>query len=111
GVDLDPGQQHFAPEVLQVGGLFHDVLAREIVAALLEHLDHGLRDGVTDDDRTIELVGFRKILGQEIQKLFHAGVIVPLRIGNVLQVGGRNDALRVIESGRLDDAADGGGDV
>jgi len=28
-------------EVLQVGGLAHDVLAREVVAALLQDLDHG----------------------------------------------------------------------
>src|SRR6185312_13253975 len=40
-----------------------------------------------------------------------AGVALPLRIRGILQVGGRDDALRVLEAGRLDHAADGRSDV
>src|SRR4051794_6327126 len=38
GIDLDARQQHRHFEVLEVGRLLHDVLARQIVAALLQHL-------------------------------------------------------------------------
>ena len=41
-VDLDAGQQQRQLEVLEVRRLLHDVLAREVVAALLEHLGHRL---------------------------------------------------------------------
>ena len=64
--------------------MLHDVLAGEVVAALLEHLDQGLRDGVADDDRTVELVGLREILGKKIQELLHARIVVPLRIRDIL---------------------------
>src|SRR2546430_7222557 len=87
GIDGDAGQQDFGAEVLEVGRLLHDVCTGEVVVALLEHLDHCLRDAVADDDRVVELVAFRKILGQEIQELLHAGVIVPLRVGDILQIG------------------------
>ena len=35
-----PGSIRLGMEILQVGGLLHDVLAGEIVAALLERLQH-----------------------------------------------------------------------
>src|SRR6476620_5146439 len=44
GIDLDPGQQHWQLEVLQVGRLLDDVLARKIIAGLFQDLDRGLRD-------------------------------------------------------------------
>lgn len=37
GVDLDTVHQHSQFDTLQVRGLSHDVLPREIVAALLKH--------------------------------------------------------------------------
>jgi len=43
-------------EVLQAGGLFHDILAREIVTALFENLLHGLRLNVAIDVVRIQLV-------------------------------------------------------
>src|SRR5262245_7471839 len=45
-IDLDAGQQHAEFETLQVRGLLHHVNAREIVAALLEHLNERLRNAV-----------------------------------------------------------------
>ena len=39
GVDLYAGKQHRQFEVLDVSRLAHDVLARKVVAALLQHLD------------------------------------------------------------------------
>src|SRR5262245_53023557 len=43
GVDLDTRQQHRELDVAQVRRLAHDVLAREIVARLFEHLYQGGR--------------------------------------------------------------------
>src|ERR1700681_4005071 len=88
GVDHHAGQKNFGAEILQVGCLFHDVLAGEIVTALLQHLYQGLANAVSDDDRTVELVAFRKILFEEGEELLHAGIVGPLRIGNVLQIRG-----------------------
>src|ERR1019366_3977446 len=51
GVDLDAGQQDFGAEILEACGLLHDVFAGEVVAALLQHLNQGLRDAIADDDR------------------------------------------------------------
>src|SRR5215831_14545256 len=46
GVDRDARQQHAELEVMQVGGLLHHIGAREVVAALPEHLHERLRDRV-----------------------------------------------------------------
>ena len=59
GVDLDAGQQHVGREILQVRRLLHDVLAGEIVAALLQHLHQGLRRAVAVHDGAVELVAVR----------------------------------------------------
>src|SRR5262245_149671 len=48
GVELDARQQHGQLQVLDAGGLAHDVLAREIVAALLEDLDQRLSRRVAE---------------------------------------------------------------
>src|SRR4051794_27862092 len=44
GVDRDAGQESFQLQILDVGGLPHDVRTSKIVAALLENMNHGLRD-------------------------------------------------------------------
>src|SRR5690348_7172664 len=46
GVHLDPGARERQLQVLQVRRLLHHVLAREVVAALLEHLHQRLRGAV-----------------------------------------------------------------
>ena len=43
GVDGDARQQHVEVD-LQIGGLLHDVLAREVITALFEHLHERLPD-------------------------------------------------------------------
>jgi hypothetical protein len=49
GADFDAGQQHRQLEVAQVRRLAHDILAREIVARLFEHLHQGGRRVVAVD--------------------------------------------------------------
>src|SRR5216684_5489914 len=39
GVNLDAGQQAAEFEILDAGGLLHDVFAGEVVAALLQHVN------------------------------------------------------------------------
>jgi len=52
-----------------------------------------------------------KYLARNSSKAFMAGIVLPLRIGGILQIVGRDDALRILEAGRLDHAADRGRDV
>src|SRR3954453_2021934 len=56
GVDLDARQQRLGAEVLQARRLLYDVLAREIVAALLQDLNQRLGHGIADEGALIELV-------------------------------------------------------
>src|SRR2546423_3199769 len=49
GGDADPGQQGVDAKALHVGRLLHDVLARQVVAALLEDLGDGRAHRVAVD--------------------------------------------------------------
>src|SRR5713101_8600683 len=42
GVDRDAGQEPFQLQILDARGLFHDIRAGKIVAALFENIDHRL---------------------------------------------------------------------
>src|SRR3984957_12107161 len=53
GVNLDARQQAAELQIPHTGRLLHDVLAREIVAAVLQHVHEALRDGVAVHDRGI----------------------------------------------------------
>src|SRR6266481_7625531 len=86
GVDRNSRKQDVGSEIRQAGGLLHDVFAGEVIAALLQNSGHGLRDGITVYDKEIGLVGVGRIPGKEAVELLHALVIVPLRIGAVLQI-------------------------
>ena len=44
GVDRDARQQHPEFQVFQARGLYHHVFAREVIAAVLEHLHQRLGD-------------------------------------------------------------------
>src|ERR1700744_2656605 len=57
GVDLDARQQRVGLEILQARRLLHHVLAREIVAALLQHLHQRLRHAIAVHHGAVELVG------------------------------------------------------
>src|SRR3981189_1349127 len=46
GIDLDAREQAAELQILDAGRLLHDVLAREIVATVFQHVDEALRDGV-----------------------------------------------------------------
>src|ERR1700682_2702573 len=111
GVDLHARQQGVEVEVLEARGLFHDVVAGQVVACLLQHLYHGLGLTVAKYDRTGILVGFRRVFGEEGVELLHPLGIVPLRVGSVLGVSRGEYALGVFETCGLQHRADGSADV
>src|SRR4051812_34000895 len=105
GVDLDARQRHAGFEILQIGGLVHDILAREVVAALLQHLHQGARHAVAVDREARGLVALRIVLVHEGEPLLRPRIVLPLRIGRVLAVERRENALCVIDPGRADHRA------
>src|SRR6202158_546430 len=106
GVDLDPRQQHIDGKILQVCGLLHHILARKIVTALFQNLDHGLRRRIAVDVVVVGLVAVREILVHEGCPGLDPGIVLPRRIGRILQIGGRNDALGIVEAGWLENGCD-----
>src|SRR5882672_4707778 len=94
GVRLDAGQQTAEFKVLDARGLLHDVFTGEVVAAVLQHVDDALCDGVAVHQVAIDPVALGEILGEELVEGLHAGIILPLWIGGILEVGGRDDVLR-----------------
>ena len=79
GVDLDARQQAAKLEVLDARRLLHDVLARQVVAAGLQHMHEALRDGIGVHHRPIGAVGFGVIFIQELVPGLHARIVLPLR--------------------------------
>src|SRR3954468_2318383 len=106
GVDLDARQRHPGFEILQASGLGHDILAREIVAALLQHLHQRARHAVAVHREARGLVALRIVLVHEGEPLLRARIVLPLRIGRVLAVERGQDALRVLDAGGADTRAD-----
>jgi len=84
GVDLYAGKQHRQFEVLDVSRLAHDVLARKVVAALLQHLDQR-RGGAERIDRVcVNEVDRRQVFRCKGGPLLVAGVVFPALVGRVL---------------------------
>src|SRR5258708_7276296 len=88
GIDLDARKQKAELQISDAGRLLHDVRSREVVAAGLQHMHQALRDGVTVHQVGIDSVAFREVLGEELVEGLHAGIVLPLRIGRILQVVG-----------------------
>ena len=77
GVHSDSGQQRRKLQVVQIGCLLHDVLAREVTLALLQHLQHCLADGVGEQIVAVGGVGTGHILGHEVAPFVHPGIVLP----------------------------------
>src|SRR5258706_8336156 len=72
GVYQDARQQRLEAQVLHVGSLAHDVLAREVVAALLQHLRERRANGVAVDVEVVGAIGVRQVLRHEFPPLLHS---------------------------------------
>ena len=86
--------------ILQRCCLPHDVLARQIVAALGQHLNQGLRRRIAEDGVAILLVAFGIIFVHERQPILDGGVFLPGGIAGVLQERGRYHANGILKAGR-----------
>src|SRR5262245_39440184 len=109
GVGDDARQVQVELDVLEAGRLLHDVLAGQIVAARLQHMDQQLRGGVAIGVEARILVAIRIILGHELKVLLHARIVLPGRIERVLAVVDADHALGGFQPRRLHDRADRGG--
>jgi hypothetical protein len=74
GIDRDAGQQHRRFEMLQTGHLLHHVLAGQLIAALLQHLNGCRGNRLAVDVLLIDLVATRVILDHERHPRFVARV-------------------------------------
>src|ERR1044072_193741 len=106
GIDLDAGQRHARVEVFQARGLLHHAGAREIIAALLEHLHHRARHAVAVDRETRALVALGIVLVHEGDPFLAAGIVVPERIGRVLAIERGENAPRILAPRRFNPRAD-----
>ena len=95
-------------DVLQRGRLLHHVVARQIVAALLERVDQELGGRVAVGIEQRALVAVRVILRHEVEIALHPGVVLPGRIGGILAVVDADDALGGFKPRRLHHRADRG---
>ena len=111
GIDRDAGQQHRQFEIVQAGRLLHHVLAGQLVAALLQHLDGRRGNRLAVDVLLIDLVATRIILVHERDPRFVARIGLPLGVGRVLEGIVADDTLGVFEAGRLQRRADRRGDA
>src|SRR5215813_9419025 len=57
-IELDAGQRQRHDKVLEVRGLLHDVLARQLVAALLDDLRRRIGKAIAGDVAGVRLVAF-----------------------------------------------------
>ena len=104
-----PGSARSSCDVLQAGRLLHDVLARQIVAALLQHMHQQLRGRIAVGVEVRVLVAFRIVLRHEVEILLHARIVLPGRIERILAVVDADHALGGFQARRLHHRADRGG--
>src|SRR6266852_1385999 len=105
-IDLDARKQQPEFEILEVGCLSHDVLAGEFVAALLEYLNYGLRCQIAVNTERARFISLREVLIHEGGPFLDRGIVPPGRVGRILEVVGRQNALRIFKAGRLEHGTD-----
>ena len=75
GRDRNSRQQQIELDIVQAGGLLQHVLAGQLVAALLEHLNQQLRGDVAVDIEVRCLVAVGIIFLHEVEVALHAGIV------------------------------------
>ena len=106
GADLDPWQQHRNIDVVQAFRLLHDVGAREVAFALLQHLHHGHADAIGEHRGCVRGIAAGHVFGHERAPRLHRCVIRPARVGRILQIGRGHHADRFFRPRRLHHRAD-----
>ena len=108
GVDGNTRQNERALKILQRRGLPHDVLARQVVAALGQHLDQRFGRGIAEDGVAVVLVAIGKIFVHERQPGLDGGVLLPGGVAGVFQERGRDHADGVLQARRPQRVGDRG---
>src|SRR5262249_42096606 len=98
GADGDARQQARHAQLLMVGGLLHEILARQIVAAFLQRLLHEVADRVGIDVVHVLDVAVGIVLGHPLAPGLDLVIVRPLLVGGILEPGRRDDALDVLEA-------------
>src|SRR5262252_3656284 len=101
-VDPDAGQQHGESEAIDARRLLHDVGSRQVVAALLQYVHERLRHGVAVGVEGVLQGAARIVLPHELHPGLEARLVLPLRVGDVLQILGAQDALGGLDARRLE---------
>ena len=73
-IGLDALKEDRRPEIPQVRGLLHHVVARQFIAALLENLHNCLRDPVAVSEVQITPIRARHVFIEEGKEVRQAGV-------------------------------------
>ena len=96
--DLDSRQQHRQLEILDRERLAQNILPRQIVAALLENMNHrcGGNESV-DRDRLVN-VRRAQVFCRESRPFLEAEIVLPARVRRILEVSGGDQSLRLLET-------------
>ena len=78
GGHADSRKQHRQFRLIEAGRLPQHVLAREVVAALAQHVHHGLRSRVPIDDKEVRQAGAVQVFFRPSKVILHAFIIEPL---------------------------------
>ena len=100
GVDGNARQDDRAPVILQRRCLPHDVLARQIVAALGQNLKQRFGRGIAEDGVAILLVAIGIIFVHERQPGLDGRVFLPGGVAGVLEERGRDHANGILKPRR-----------
>src|SRR5215813_5387463 len=79
-IDPDAGQKHRQLQVFQIGCLAHYVLARKVIAALLEYLHQRRRDSVSIDVVNVLWAAVRVVLLHECEVVLRSLLVLPGRV-------------------------------
>jgi hypothetical protein len=98
GIYPDSRQEERILYVVTIGSYMHHVFACEIVAALLEKVDYGLRKSIAVSCKSVIQIALWIIGLPKRKEVLHAFVIGPNWIVGVLRRAGRNYAYNLLDA-------------
>ena len=101
GIEQDARHHHGKLQPLQPAGLPHDVLARQIVAAVLQDLDESPADQIAEDGLAVGLAHARDVALHESAPLAERHVAGRRRVFALQPVCNRQRAFRILRTRRL----------
>ena len=75
---LDAGSRKIDADLeIEIGGLLHDILAGQVVAALAQHLFKTLGNAIAEDGRGVVEIALRLPFGHEGPPFIHGRIVLP----------------------------------